>query len=190
MNPFWRIVTVGPVPEWSFKIGDWQNAKRQWNCDQRVIYNTTRCIDAGHWVIRRQGVSDRCDGARPLWRSHSARTEYFFADGAWHDEQRGQTWLGDGHILQNSTAPHGVFPADPDEVGRTDTTGKEEYSQLIPGERYDVWDNWNEGSSGFEATNRHYCILMITDNILRAYAEWSDGLRIITNAANDVSTEK
>jgi len=66
--------------EWSFKIGDRQNAKRQWNTDRRAIYNVTHCIDAGRWVFRHRGVSDGSDGARPLWWSHSARTEYFFAD--------------------------------------------------------------------------------------------------------------
>ena len=68
------------IPEWSFKIGDRQNAKRQWNRDRRAIYNATRCIDAGCGVIRHRSVSDGSDGARPLWRSHSARTEYFSAD--------------------------------------------------------------------------------------------------------------
>jgi len=43
--------------------------------------NATRGIDAGRGVIRHRGVSDGSDGARPLWRSHSARTEMFFADG-------------------------------------------------------------------------------------------------------------
>ena len=42
--------------------------------------NVTRGIDAGCGVIRHRGVSDGSDGARPLWRSHSARTEMFFAD--------------------------------------------------------------------------------------------------------------
>jgi len=67
--------------EWSFKIGDWPNAKRQWNSERRAIYNATRCIDSRCGVIRHRGVSDGSDGARPLWRSHSTRTEYFFADG-------------------------------------------------------------------------------------------------------------
>jgi len=71
---------LATTPEWSFKIGDRQNAKRQRNSDWRAIYNATRCVDAGRAGIRHRGVSDRSDGARPLWRSHSARTEYFFAD--------------------------------------------------------------------------------------------------------------
>jgi len=36
--------------------------------------------DAGHRVICPRGVSDGSDGARPLWRSHSALTEMFFAN--------------------------------------------------------------------------------------------------------------
>jgi len=71
---------LATAPEWSFKIGDRQNAKRQWISDLRAIYNATRCIDAGRGVIRHRGVSDGSDGVRPLWRSHSARMEYFFAD--------------------------------------------------------------------------------------------------------------
>jgi len=71
---------LATTPEWSFKIGDRQNAKRQWNSDRRAIYNATRCFDAGRGVIRHRGVSDGSYGARPVWRSHSARTEYFFAD--------------------------------------------------------------------------------------------------------------
>ena len=43
--------------------------------------NATRGIDAGRRVIRHRGVSDGSDGARPLWQSHSAQTEMFFADG-------------------------------------------------------------------------------------------------------------
>jgi hypothetical protein len=69
---------LATTPEWSFKIGDWQNAKRQWNSDRRAIYNATRCIDARSGVILHWCVSDCSDRARPLWRSHSARTESFF----------------------------------------------------------------------------------------------------------------
>jgi len=39
-----------------------------------------RRIGAGRGVICRRGVSDGSEGARPLRRSHSARTELFFAD--------------------------------------------------------------------------------------------------------------
>jgi len=53
--------------------------KKRRNCDRRVMCNTTRGIDAGGGVICYRGVSDGSDGARPLWRSHSARTEMFFA---------------------------------------------------------------------------------------------------------------
>jgi len=68
------------MPECSFKIGDRQSKKKQWNCNGRVIRNATRGIDAGRRVSRHRSVSDGSDGARPLWRSHSARTELFFAD--------------------------------------------------------------------------------------------------------------
>jgi len=68
------------TPECIFKIGDQQSEKKLRNCDRRAICNATRGIDAGHGVIRHRGISDGSDGARPLWRSHSARTEMFFAD--------------------------------------------------------------------------------------------------------------
>jgi len=68
------------TPECLFKIGDQQSEKKLRNCDRRVICNATRGIDAGRGVICHRGVSDGSDGARPLWRSHSAQTEMFFAD--------------------------------------------------------------------------------------------------------------
>jgi len=37
-------------------------------------------LDARRGVIRQRGVSDNSDGACPLWRSQSARTEMFLAD--------------------------------------------------------------------------------------------------------------
>jgi len=74
--------------EWDQKIGkiecvfrlDWQSEKKRQNGDQRAICYATRGIDPGGGVIRPRGVSDGSDGARPLWRSHPARTEMFFAD--------------------------------------------------------------------------------------------------------------
>jgi len=68
------------TPECSLKIGDRQSEKKQWNSDERTICNATCGIDAGRGVSRHRGVSDGSDGACPLWRSHSARTELFFAD--------------------------------------------------------------------------------------------------------------
>jgi len=47
----------------------------------------TRCIDAGRGVIRQRGVFDGSVNGRPLKRSHSARTEYYFADVVSPDEQ-------------------------------------------------------------------------------------------------------
>ena len=58
------------------------------NCDRTAMCNATRGIDAGRWVIRHRGVSDGSDWVRPLWRSHSARTEMFFPD-----EQRDGWWI-------------------------------------------------------------------------------------------------
>jgi len=54
--------------------------KKRRNCNRRAMCNATRGIDAGPGVICHRGVSEGSDGARPLWRSHSARTEMFFAD--------------------------------------------------------------------------------------------------------------
>jgi len=68
------------TPECLFKIGDRQSEKKLRNCDRRAICNATRGIDAGRGAIRHRGVSDGSDGARPLWQSHSARTEMLFAD--------------------------------------------------------------------------------------------------------------
>jgi len=68
------------TPECSFKIGHRQSEKKRWNCDGRAICNATRGIDAGRGVCHHRGVSAGSDGARPLWQSHPARTEIFFAD--------------------------------------------------------------------------------------------------------------
>jgi len=65
--------------ECGFRI-DRKSEKKRWNGDRRVICNATRGIDAGRRVICHRGVSDGSDGARPLWRSHSARTEMYCAD--------------------------------------------------------------------------------------------------------------
>ena len=73
---------LATTPECLFKIGDRQSVKKWRNGDRRAICDTTRGLDAGHGVNRHRGVSDGSDGARPLWRSHSARTEMFFADGS------------------------------------------------------------------------------------------------------------
>jgi len=72
---------LATTPGCVFKIRDWQSEKKWQNGDRRAICNATRCIDARRRVHRHQGVSNGSDGARPLWRSHSARTEMFFADG-------------------------------------------------------------------------------------------------------------
>jgi len=88
--------------EWSFEIGDRQNAKRQWNSDRRAIYNARCCIDAGRGVIRHRGVSDGSDRVRPLWRSHSARTEYFFAN------DKARLYYETGPILSSLT-PQTVY---------------------------------------------------------------------------------
>ena len=71
------------TPECSFKIGDRQSEKKRWNCDGRAICNTTLGIGAGHGVSLHRDISDSSDGPRPLWQSHSARTELFFADLPW-----------------------------------------------------------------------------------------------------------
>ena len=77
---------LAPTPECLFKIGDRQSEKNRWTSDWRGICNATRGIETGCGVIRHRGVSDGSDGARPLWRSLSARTETFFADD-WLDTQ-------------------------------------------------------------------------------------------------------
>jgi len=72
---------LATTPECLFKVGGRQSEKKRWNGDRRPICSSTCGIDAGRGVIRHRGVSDSSDGARPLWRSQSAQTEKFFADG-------------------------------------------------------------------------------------------------------------
>jgi len=71
---------LATTPECLFKRGDQQREKTRQNSDRRAIRNAMRGIDAARSVIRHRGVPERSDGARPLWRSHSARTEMFSAD--------------------------------------------------------------------------------------------------------------
>jgi len=51
-----------------------------------------RDLDSGRGAIRHRGVSDGSDGARPLWRSHSARTEMIFADAPITSEIDAYNW--------------------------------------------------------------------------------------------------
>jgi len=74
----WSLLAT--TPQCSFTKGYRQSEKKQRNCDRRAICDTTSGIGTGRGVICRRGVSDGSDGARPLWRSHSAQTEMFFAD--------------------------------------------------------------------------------------------------------------
>jgi len=67
-------------PEYSFKIVDRRSEKKRWNSDSRVICNVTRGIEAGRAVILHSGAYDASDRVSPLWQSHSARMEIFFAD--------------------------------------------------------------------------------------------------------------
>ena len=71
---------LATTPQCSFTIGYRQSQKKWGNCDRRAICNATRRFGAGRGVVCHRGGSDGSDGARPLWRSHSARTEMFFAD--------------------------------------------------------------------------------------------------------------
>ena len=74
------MVTVGHNARVFVDIRDQQSEKKRRNGDRRAIWNATRGISAGSGVICHRGVSDGSDRARPLCRSHSARTEMFFAD--------------------------------------------------------------------------------------------------------------
>jgi len=71
---------LATMPQCLFEIGDRQSEKKRWNGDQRAICDAPHGLDARRGVIRHRGVSDGSDGARPLSRSHSARTDMFFAD--------------------------------------------------------------------------------------------------------------
>jgi len=71
---------LATTPECVFQLGDRQSEKKQQNGDLRVICDPTRGLDAGRGVIRHWGISDGSDRERPVWRSHSTRTEMFFAD--------------------------------------------------------------------------------------------------------------
>jgi len=59
-----------------------QSEKKQRHGNWRAIWNATRGIPAGHAQIRDWDVSDCSDGVCPLWRCHSARSEFFFANAA------------------------------------------------------------------------------------------------------------
>jgi len=68
------------MPECLFQIGDRQSEKKWGNGDRWAICNAMVGIDAGRGVIRHWGVSDGSARARPLRRSHSARTNRLSAD--------------------------------------------------------------------------------------------------------------
>jgi len=71
---------LATTPQCSFTIGYRQSQKKWQNCYRRAIWNATNHFGAGHGVVCHRGGSDGSGGARPLWRSHSAWTEMFFAD--------------------------------------------------------------------------------------------------------------
>jgi len=71
---------LATTPECLFKIGDRQSEKKRRIPDRRAICNATCGFEAGGGDICHRGVSDRSDGARPLWWSHPTRMEIFFAD--------------------------------------------------------------------------------------------------------------
>jgi len=122
---------LATLPEWRFKIGDRQNVKKPWNSDQRAILNATGWIDAGRGVIRHRGVSDGSDRARPLWRSHSARTEIFFADVLPTDGWFTLSCRSVGHLFQTITLALWLTVA----IGRNWFCG---YT-LAPGFQCDGW---------------------------------------------------
>jgi len=70
---------MATMPQCQFTIRYWQSEKKRRNCDWRVIWKARRAMGAGRRLISHRGVSDSSDGARPLWRSHSAQMEMFFA---------------------------------------------------------------------------------------------------------------
>ena len=109
---------------------------------------------------------------------------------AWQAERRWWTWLGDGHYLQNGTAPHGELLAEADEAWRTDATGMGGRCWFLLWERYDLPDDWTEGSGSCETQNRHDSSHTITDNIGRADADPWYRPCTIPNAASDISTGK
>jgi hypothetical protein len=92
------------TPDCPSKIVDPQSEKKWWICDERAICNAMRGIDARHRVSRHRYVSDGSDRPHPLWRSHSAQMELFFADvpSSWHTTGfqktdalvRGMVWNG------------------------------------------------------------------------------------------------
>jgi len=71
---------LATTPEWLCNTGDRLNEKARWNSNWRVLSNVTRCIDAGCGVIHHTGVSDWSYRVHLLQRSHSAWTEFCFAD--------------------------------------------------------------------------------------------------------------
>ena len=75
---WWQLATMLVC---LFEIRDQQSEKKGWNVDRRAICNARCSFDARRGVIRHRGGSDGSDRAHPLWPSHSARTEMYFANG-------------------------------------------------------------------------------------------------------------
>jgi len=76
-----------------FKIWDRWSEKKHRNGDRRAVCNATRGIDDGRGVICHRGVSDGSDGVSPLWWSHSAQTEMFFADEPNTEQYGSHNWI-------------------------------------------------------------------------------------------------
>jgi len=99
---------LATMPQCVFTIGYRQSEQKRRNRDWRAICTATRCIGAGRRVVCHRGVSDGSDRVRPLWWSHSARTEMFFAH-VWSPlaglaAAGGVGWLGDGWPLASVAA--------------------------------------------------------------------------------------
>jgi len=74
------MVTVGHNARWFIWNRRPNEREKRLNSDRKETWNATHGIVVGHRVICHRGVSDCSDVPRPLWHSHSARTEMFFAD--------------------------------------------------------------------------------------------------------------
>jgi len=147
------------TPECLFKMGERQSEKKLWNCDRRAICNATRGIDVGRGVIRHRGVSDGSDGVCPLWRSHSARTEMFFADG-WPSVDYHLSrllWWNEGATRQRALQQHSATPLEASKMEylRNCDSGLSSLARwwedkILPGREYppNCLDLWNPGKVG------------------------------------------
>jgi len=168
---------------------DYTRAERYDYCWKRLGDNQKARNNVSRHVEFYRRQSERsCKFRR--WAGWGRQGRWWKTYRAWQAEWRWWTWMGDGHNLENRTAPHTEFSADADEAWRIDATGMEGHSKPVLWERYEVWDRRIDGSGGCQAPNRLYCSQNTPDEIWTAYADPRYRARTMANASSDFSTRK